>query len=238
MPRRRWYAPGLADPWEVDVPDPKPCARCKTAQRRTSRSTYCAACSATTKREFDDRRRLPVDAPCARCKVNPRVTGHSYCAECKRRALRESRARHPDRAQEICSRCRRPRTGRHPSYCTECFAAWKAERAKFCTRCKIERKVGDGSQWGYCSRCQRDVWMRRNYRISIDDYEAMLATQGHRCALCESPDNGRQWHVDHDHDTGAVRGILCDNCNRGLGHFRDDPTVLRRAAQYLERIQV
>jgi hypothetical protein len=60
----------------------------------------------------------------------------------------------------------------------------------------------------------------------------MLAAQGGLCAICRAAPAG---HVDHDHVTGAVRELLCFNCNGGLGQFRDDPAVLRAAADYVER---
>ena len=68
------------------------------------------------------------------------------------------------------------------------------------------------------------------------DYKVMLAQQDSKCAICHSDNPGgkRDWHVDHDHETGMVRWILCGNCNRGLGYFKDDPSVLRRAAEMLE----
>ena len=59
----------------------------------------------------------------------------------------------------------------------------------------------------------------------------MLAAQGGLCAICmTAPAN----HVDHDHASGAVRALLCFNCNGGLGQFKDDPDVLRAAADYVE----
>ena len=66
----------------------------------------------------------------------------------------------------------------------------------------------------------------------------MLAKQDQRCAICCNESNGRQWHVDHCHEAGIVRGILCDNCNRGLGHFKDNPLVLQFAAAYLEKTPI
>lgn len=63
----------------------------------------------------------------------------------------------------------------------------------------------------------------------------MLEAQGGMCAVCVQPLSISKSHVDHDHGTGGVRGILCFNCNGGLGQFKDDPERLRRAAQYLER---
>jgi hypothetical protein len=59
----------------------------------------------------------------------------------------------------------------------------------------------------------------------------MLAEQNGLCAVCHA---ATAVHVDHDHETGAVRSLLCFNCNGGLGQFRDDPVVLRAAADYVE----
>jgi len=83
--------------------------------------------------------------------------------------------------------------------------------------------------------------LRRLYGITIEDYEALLARQDGRCAICRAdqpggtqPEDRVSWHVDHDHATGAVRGLLCNRCNRAVGLLRDDPEVCRRAAGYLE----
>jgi hypothetical protein len=59
----------------------------------------------------------------------------------------------------------------------------------------------------------------------------MLADQGGLCGLCRA---APAVHVDHDHETGAARDLLCFNCNGGLGQFRDDPALLRAAARYVE----
>ena len=58
----------------------------------------------------------------------------------------------------------------------------------------------------------------------------MLEEQGGVCAICKT---APAVHVDHDHATGAVRALLCFNCNGGLGQFKDDPAVLRAAAEYV-----
>ena len=78
----------------------------------------------------------------------------------------------------------------------------------------------------------RTYHLKRRYGISAEDADAMLAEQNGLCAICEAAPAA---HVDHDHDTGAVRQLLCFNCNGGLGQFRDDPAVLRAAAEYVER---
>jgi hypothetical protein len=59
----------------------------------------------------------------------------------------------------------------------------------------------------------------------------MLAAQGGLCAICKVAPGG---HVDHDHETGAVRALLCFNCNGGLGQFKDNPEVLHAAAYYVQ----
>jgi hypothetical protein len=74
---------------------------------------------------------------------------------------------------------------------------------------------------------ERAYSLRRRYGITAQDADAMLAAQGGLCAICGAAPAGR---VDHDHETGAVRALLCFNCNGGLGQFRDDPAVLRAAA--------
>ncbi len=68
----------------------------------------------------------------------------------------------------------------------------------------------------------------------------MFVAQGGVCAICEQPETAQRsgrakWlAVDHDHGTGAVRGLLCSNCNPMLGYAKDDPALLRAAASYLE----
>lgn len=75
------------------------------------------------------------------------------------------------------------------------------------------------------------------YRLSREAYLAMVEAQGGLCAICQQvpPGEGRMatLRVDHDHDTGVVRELLCHKCNAGLGMFRDDARLLARAAAYL-----
>jgi hypothetical protein len=63
----------------------------------------------------------------------------------------------------------------------------------------------------------------------------MVAEQGDKCAICgRAEPNGRgRWHIDHDHKTGKVRGLLCNNCNVLLGHAHEDPAILWAAIDYL-----
>lgn len=104
------------------------------------------------------------------------------------------------------------RTGRH-TYCKPCHNARG--------RASLE-KVG-GS---------RTYHLKRRYGITAEESDAMLEAQDGLCGICRTAPAA---HVDHDHDTGEVRELLCFNCNGGLGQFKDDPEVLRAAADYVER---
>src|SRR5215212_9562868 len=104
------------------------------------------------------------------------------------------------------------RTGR-ATYCLPCHNA----------RGKVSRDKVGGS---------RTYHLTRRYGISADEADLMLEMQQGMCAICQVEPAA---HVDHDHETGAVRQLLCFNCNGGLGQFKDAPEVLRTAADYVER---
>jgi hypothetical protein len=78
----------------------------------------------------------------------------------------------------------------------------------------------------------RHYHLLQRYGIGADDVAALIESQGGVCAICGRPD---PQHVDHCHETGLIRGILCFNCNGGLGQFRDDPSLLAAAIDYLHR---
>lgn len=84
--------------------------------------------------------------------------------------------------------------------------------------------------------------LKRSYGITLVEYETMLAAQDGKCAICKGPertrdkDGGpRRMPVDHDHETGKVRGLICTHCNRALGMFKDDIKILKSAIAYVER---
>lgn len=82
--------------------------------------------------------------------------------------------------------------------------------------------------------------LKRTYGLTLEEYDALLDRQGGGCALCGAlPEvQERALHVDHDHETGAVRGVLCSECNVGLGRFSDSPALLERAAVYVSQRDV
>lgn len=104
---------------------------------------------------------------------------------------------------------------------------YKSGQPKYAGRCK--------SCWGSWNEDSR---LRRTYGITLDEYEAMAASQGGVCAICRRPSQiARSLTVDHCHETGRVRGLLCHNCNLGIGHFRDCSEALTSAITYLKETQ-
>ncbi|MBW3561477.1 MAG: endonuclease VII domain-containing protein [Actinobacteria bacterium] len=74
-----------------------------------------------------------------------------------------------------------------------------------------------------------------DYGLTLVELREMLTAQGGRCAICNAAfDEDLVPNVDHCHETGRVRGLLCHHCNTGMGLLRDDPARLRSAARYLE----
>jgi len=81
----------------------------------------------------------------------------------------------------------------------------------------------------------REGHLRRRFGMSLDDYRAMLELQRGGCAICGRPEpEGGSLHVDHDHETGAVRGLLCFRCNGALGNLDEDVDRLADAIAYLD----
>ncbi len=111
---------------------------------------------------------------------------------------------------------------------------------KRCGRCRVwkpevdfgvARRLPDGLN-NSCRTCCAERHLIRQYGIMADDVLAIRDSQRGLCAICLQ---GRKLHVDHDHNTGKVRGLLCGPCNRALGMLEDDPTRATRASAYLER---
>jgi hypothetical protein len=85
-------------------------------------------------------------------------------------------------------------------------------------------------------RRERDAYLQRTHGITIDEYDALLAEQGGVCAICEKPPRSDiSLHVDHNHETGQRRGLLCWPCNSAIGNAGDDPVRLMALASYLNK---
>lgn len=103
-------------------------------------------------------------------------------------------------------------------------------------------------KYRYCKECAanyynehkeevKDRVLQRSYGITLEDYNKMFQNQNGLCIGCYRHQSQlkKAFAVDHDHKTGKIRGLLCDDCNQFLGKIKDNPAVLRRLADYLER---
>lgn len=106
--------------------------------------------------------------------------------------------------------------------CRVCHRAYAAERRK---------KLGP-----IHAEYMKNFDLRRKYGIGIEQFNQMFADQNGRCAICgrHQTEFAKGLAVDHNHSTGAVRSLLCPNCNHGLGCFREDGVLLKKAIAYLE----
>jgi len=86
-------------------------------------------------------------------------------------------------------------------------------------------------------RKRRESNLRDKYGLTLKQYDQFMHEQVGLCAICQQPFGDKRPHVDHDHETGAVRGLLCHGCNTSLGGFQDSAAVLLRAVIYLRRSQ-
>lgn len=134
----------------------------------------------------------------------------------------------------------------------------ETQGVKTCTKCEIvkpvesfhrSKKSKDGHQ-SVCAACnkkrlsspenvarrQRYAWLGclKKFGITEDDYNKMFESQVGLCAICHNPENGIKLAVDHCHDTGKVRGLLCKRCNMGIGLLGDNPDTIISAAMYLK----
>lgn len=163
-----------------------------------------------------------------------------FCThECRRahyRAIKDQ-ARLPE-----CKNCGAPIVGRRrnaQSCSNRCNVTTRqAERRRAarsglqCDNCGIVFNGVRKDQRFCATRCRnRFHHLMNQYGMSHEDFQNLLARQNHRCGICD--ESKHQWHIDHCHDTGNVRGVLCHQCNVLLGYARDNVDTLRRAIDYL-----
>lgn len=122
----------------------------------------------------------------------------------------------------------------HQSACKVCCRPYRrAYYKRHSERLKYEMREYRKQRPGYA----RNVLLKCLYGITEVDYQHLLNLQGGACAICKTTEPGgkqKVFHVDHCHETGIVRGLLCNKCNIGIGMLRDDATIVRAAADYLE----
>ncbi len=183
--------------------------------------------------------------PCPVCRVDftPYRDYQRACSRKCRDALGAISADDPNAVvtEYACKRCgaltatvTNKGTGKF-ALCPPCAADAAVERAK---RKNAARKSKWRSDPEWRER-QRVIQLQSNYGLSPERYDEMHAQQAGCCAICGKASNpngvrsASRLHVDHDHETGQVRRLLCNNCNRALGYFGDDVATLTSALHYL-----
>jgi Autographiviridae endonuclease VII len=138
------------------------------------------------------------------------------------------------------------RGGRRPE-CRSCTAArrkawYEANRQREVDRVRAWQEANperyaerqrEYRESGRKAIANRKSHLKRKYGLTVEQYEAMLDAQGGVCFICRETPGDLPLHVDHDHTTGDVRGLLCIRCNNALGLFQESPALFQAAADYL-----
>ncbi len=156
----------------------------------------------------------------------PEYPSTKACTRCGREWPLEDYFNHP-----------RGRFGKQ-SQCRECY---KDKSRRHYQQNKLER-VAASKRWREANpekwaETKRRSKVKIKFGMEWGDYLTLLSERGEVCWICGATDPGRgrkSMCVDHDHGTGMVRGLLCFDCNDGIGRFRDDPELLRSAVRFLE----
>lgn len=109
-------------------------------------------------------------------------------------------------------------------------AARKRDWKKRLPYIKAWEKAHPDRRPAYKRKCE----LKNKYGLTLEDFAALSESQGGGCAICKKVSENRTLHVDHDHNTGKVRGLLCTPCNIGLGLFRDNVSLMEIAIRYLK----
>lgn len=202
-------------------------------------------CSTCYKEYIEEKKK----AVCIGCEELKPIKAMGMCHKCYQRYLR-----HDDptkgrvkKGDEPCAHCgARPVHAKH--FCANCYARFLArktpERIKsraigVCKDCGEEKRI---HAKGLCSNCYSTSGRLVKMGLPENHYKTMYSNQNGLCAICGKPEtykNGynkgklKRFAIDHDHDTGEVRGLLCQRCNQGLGSFKDNIETLKSAINYL-----
>lgn len=121
-------------------------------------------------------------------------------------------------------------------HCRSCVSAYNKEyRRKHRAACRRRTREWYANNTEKAALSARRYYLKKTFGLTPEDYEAMAAQQQGKCAICGGEPNRKYLSVDHCHDSGEVRGLLCETCNTGLGHFQNDPRLMRTAIGYLAR---
>jgi hypothetical protein len=126
-----------------------------------------------------------------------------------------------------------------------CTACGEFKEAKLFPLERDEKATNGITMRAQCRPCREHIkwktFIKRTYGIDAETYYEMLAKQDHKCAICGTEGNNSinktKMFIDHCHDSGEVRGLLCSKCNMALGNFNDDIDTLKNAINYLAQFE-
>jgi hypothetical protein len=193
------------------------------ATGRYGRRSECADCArARARRYYKPRGDGPLTLACEFCGAEFRYVKTSgprrmYCGPACKHAAGEA--------------AKKLRAGAQDRVCA-CGSTEVARVGKpVCPACRKDPRSSESAK-----ATERRRTLRR-YGITEQVWDHMLARQGGKCAVCRTDTpggRGETWHIDHDHVTGQVRGLLCQRCNLAIGMLGDSPDLMRTALRYVE----
>jgi len=184
--------------------------------------------------------------------------GHKY--QCKICSLAKQNKTRKRKYSKYCDKCGAEFSFRKVKFCPVC----ETKKCACCNKIKSLKSfywdVGIANGFAsYCISCDKEKkkeqhlkdksgWRRRNlrsnYNITLEEYDILFEKQNGVCAICGKKEMRRNkyntWHlaVDHSHESGKVRGLLCGNCNSMLGFVKDKPDLLLKAYSYLSQSEI
>lgn len=138
---------------------------------------------------------------------------------------------------EAFHRLKKSKDGRY-SWCKECVKDYMADR--YADPAAAQKRKDELRRRYHRHPEGNKAHLKRKYGITVEQYNRMFESQGGKCASCGLPqiESNKRFAVDHDHETGMIRGLLCQGCNCAAGHLSDSPLKARALADYLERTQL
>ena len=159
-------------------------------------------------------------AVCRGCGQLKPIKSRGLCVKCSQRNVRHGHTNHtrPIKGTKLCTEC-----GRRPIHAK-----------KLCGTCYNRVQRANNPRRNLAND------LRKNFGMSLGDYDKLFESQNGKCALCGADANDTvngkvtRLAVDHNHETGEIRGLLCGNCNRGIGNLQDSTKILTKAIDYLK----
>ena len=154
-----------------------------------------------------------------------------WCYKCDKVKVHNEFSKHrtrPDGLQSTCRPCQKAYIQDNKEHISARNKAYhEANREQILAQQRAYRKANPN--------IGRNAKLKNKYGITLGDYNRILENQNHSCKICGTTNSGRRGtlDVDHCHTTGKVRGLLCTNCNNGLGRFKDSADLLASAIKYL-----